>query len=41
MHHKFVTIDGETLITGSMNYSKEGTNLNNENVLIIKDWPVV
>lgn len=36
MHHKFFVIDGETVVTGSMNPSKSGDTYNDENVLIIK-----
>ncbi len=36
MHHKVIVIDGETVITGSYNFSKNAENNNNENLLIIK-----
>ena len=35
MHHKVFIIDNETVITGSMNPTKNGDNRNDENVLII------
>ncbi|MBU1111375.1 MAG: phospholipase D-like domain-containing protein [archaeon] len=35
MHHKVFIIDGKTVITGSMNPSKNGDESNDENVLII------
>ena len=35
MHHKFVIIDGNIVITGSPNYSFSGNNRNDENMLII------
>ena len=37
MHNKFCVIDGETLITGSMNFSVNGINNNDESLLIIRD----
>ena len=36
MHHKVIVIDGETVITGSYNFSKNAETRNNENFLIIK-----
>ena len=36
MHHKVIVIDGETVITGSYNFSKNAEKRNNENLLIIK-----
>ncbi len=37
MHHKVFIIDGETVITGSMNPSKNGDERSDENILIIHD----
>lgn len=37
MHHKIFIIDNETIITGSMNPSKNGDQKNDENVIIIKN----
>ncbi len=37
LHNKFCVIDEETLITGSMNFSLNGINNNDESLLIIKD----
>lgn len=37
MHNKFCVIDEETLMTGSMNFSVNGINNNDESLLIIKD----
>ena len=37
MHHKVIVIDGETVITGSYNFSKNAETRNNENLLIIKE----
>ncbi len=36
MHHKVIVIDGETVITGSYNFSKNAEKRNSENLLIIK-----
>lgn len=37
MHNKFAIIDNKTLITGSYNWTHSAEELNNENLLIIKD----
>jgi phosphatidylserine/phosphatidylglycerophosphate/cardiolipin synthase-like enzyme len=37
MHHKFMTIDGKTLITGSFNYTTSASRYNSENIVIIKN----
>jgi len=37
MHHKVIIIDGETVITGSYNFSKNAAKRNDENVIIIKN----
>jgi phosphatidylserine/phosphatidylglycerophosphate/cardiolipin synthase-like enzyme len=37
MHNKFCVFDGKVLTTGSMNFSNNGTNNNDETLLIIKD----
>ena len=37
MHNKFAIIDKKTLITGSYNWTHSAEELNNENLLIIKD----
>ena len=37
MHHKFIVIDDEIVITGSPNFSWSGFNKNDENMLIIYD----
>ena len=36
MHHKVIVVDGETVVTGSYNFSKNAETRNNENFLIIK-----
>ncbi len=41
MHMKSMIIDGETLIIGSMNFTKQGENINDENCLIIKNTPIL
>ncbi len=40
MHHKIFIIDNETVITGSINPTKNGFFANNENILIIHDKKV-
>ncbi|MDP2666247.1 MAG: phospholipase D family protein [Candidatus Diapherotrites archaeon] len=35
MHHKFAVIDQTVVLTGSMNWSRNGVGENNENVLVI------
>lgn len=35
MHNKYMVIDGETVITGSINFTKAGDETNAENMLII------
>lgn len=37
MHHKFMIIDSDTIITGSYNYQERATTGNRENILISKD----
>ena len=37
MHHKVIVIDGETVVTGSYNFSKNAETRNKENLLIIKE----
>ncbi len=39
MHMKSMIIDDEILIIGSMNFTKQGENINDENCLIIKSAP--
>ena len=36
MHHKVIVIDGETVITGSYNFSENAENGNDENIIIIR-----
>jgi phosphatidylserine/phosphatidylglycerophosphate/cardiolipin synthase-like enzyme len=35
MHHKAIVVDGQTVVTGSYNFSKSAEEKNDENVLII------
>jgi phosphatidylserine/phosphatidylglycerophosphate/cardiolipin synthase-like enzyme len=35
MHHKVIVVDGDTVITGSYNFSKSAEKSNDENVLIV------
>ncbi len=37
MHHKFVILDRETVLTGSYNWTTESEDLNYENLLILRD----
>ena len=37
MHHKFMVIDKEKVITGSFNYTTSATNYNDENLVIFKN----
>jgi phosphatidylserine/phosphatidylglycerophosphate/cardiolipin synthase-like enzyme len=35
MHHKVIVLDGETVITGSYNFTKSADNANDDNILVI------
>ncbi|NOY99045.1 MAG: hypothetical protein GXP40_07570 [Chloroflexi bacterium] len=37
LHHKVIVIDGETVITGSLNFSDNADTSNDENVIIVTD----
>jgi phosphatidylserine/phosphatidylglycerophosphate/cardiolipin synthase-like enzyme len=37
MHHKFIVIDGQTVIAGSFNYSSNAEKSNDENIVIIRN----
>ena len=39
-HNKVMIIDGETVITGSFNFTKAAEENNPENVLVIHDWRI-
>ena len=41
MHHKFTVIDEELVITGSYNWTASAGVRNNENLLVIRDPPLV
>ena len=41
MHSKYLVIDGITLETGSFNYTKSAENNNAENVLVLRNSPVI
>lgn len=41
MHHKFIIFDGQLLMTGSYNITKNAERYNYENVLFISNRPVV
>jgi len=40
MHHKFAVIDSEVVITGSYNWTASAGEMNNENLLVIRDPPL-
>ena len=40
-HNKIVLIDGRTIITGSFNFTDQSDEVNAENLLIIRDKPVL
>jgi phosphatidylserine/phosphatidylglycerophosphate/cardiolipin synthase-like enzyme len=40
MHHKVIIIDGETVITGSYNFTSAADKINDENVIIIRNREV-
>jgi len=37
MHHKFMVVDGETLVTGAFNWYYDAAWLNDEDVLVVRD----
>ena len=37
MHHKFVVLDGKTLLTGSYNWTLESEEQNFENLIVLRD----
>ncbi len=39
MHNKFMIVDGDTVQTGSFNYTASAVSRNAENVLLIQDAP--
>ncbi len=39
LHHKFMVVDQKALVTGSMNWTKNGENRNAENTLIYPNYP--
>jgi len=41
MHHKFMVVDGHTLLTGSYNWTRSAARYNHENILLTKDEKVV
>jgi len=41
MHHKFCVIDNEVVVTGSYNWTASAGERNNENLLVIRDRPLV
>lgn len=41
MHHKFMIVDGKTLLTGSYNWTRSAARFNQENVLSMQDANVI
>ena len=41
LHHKFATIDGETVIVGSQNWSKAANTTNDETLVVVRNRTVV
>jgi len=41
MHHKFAVIDGQTVVTGSYNWTIESEERNYENLIVLRDPRVV
>ena len=41
MHHKFMVVDKEVLITGSYNWTVSAEKRNQENILVLSDAPAV
>lgn len=41
MHHKFCVVDGESLVNGSLNWTVQGVECNEENVMITRDRIIV
>ncbi len=41
MHHKFMVADGQTLLTGSYNWTRSAAMYNHENILLTKEQRVV
>ena len=39
MHNKFIVVDGDTVETGSFNYTSAAENKNAENVIILRNYP--
>lgn len=37
MHHKFMVVDGEVVVTGSYNWSTAAEDRNDENIVVIRD----
>ena len=37
MHHKFVILDYQTVLTGSYNWTNESEDENQENLLVLRD----
>jgi cardiolipin hydrolase len=41
MHHKFAVVDDRMVITGSLNWTRSGSEVNNENIVITDNYRIV
>lgn len=41
MHHKFVVVDNKTVLSGSYNWTRTGSDINNENIVITNQNRIV
>ena len=41
MHHKFAIVDSNKVITGSYNWTRTGSEVNNENIVITDNETIV
>ena len=41
LHHKVIVVDYSTVILGSLNFSKNAVNSNDENFVIIREAPAL
>lgn len=41
MHHKFVVVDGQSVLTGSYNWTRSAAQVNQENIMITQEASVV
>ena len=41
MHHKFAVVDDKKVVTGSLNWTRSGSEINNENIVITDNYRIV